>query len=249
MGRLLLAGRLAVRDLRRRQAEAALLLLAIMAATTTLTLGLVLREAGSEPYQSTREATAGPDVIASVGPDEFDGTPTDLASLEALTDAPDVIGHSGPYPMIGAELEASGGTAGVWAQGRDPAEASVDQPELIQGSWVREGSLVVEAGLAEAVGVGQGDQVTVGGRSFQVVGVAVTAAANPIRPRASPHATSAPGSPMKMNYHRHLMGPNQNRPMCRASLSGRGLAIPAWSGSPRQTPAASPRRRTPCPTS
>jgi putative ABC transport system permease protein len=179
MGRLLLAGRLAVRDLRRRQAEAALLLLAIMAATTTLTLGLVLREAGSEPYQSTREATAGPDVIASVGPDEFDGTPADLASLEALTDAPDVIGHSGPYPMIGAELEASGGTAGVWAQGRDPAEASVDQPELIQGSWVREGSLVVEAGLAEAVGVGQGDQVTVGGRSFQVVGVAVTAAATP----------------------------------------------------------------------
>jgi putative ABC transport system permease protein len=179
MGRLLLVGRLAVRDLRRRRAEAALLLLAIMAATTTLSLGLVLRDAGSEPYQSTREATAGPDVIASVGPDEFSGTPADLASLEALTDAPDVIGHSGPYPMIGAELEASGGTAGVWAQGRDPAEASVDQPELIRGSRVREGGVVVEAGLADALGVGEGDEITVGGRSFQVVGVAVTAAATP----------------------------------------------------------------------
>lgn len=179
MGWLLLVGRLAVRDLRRRRTEAALLLLAIMAATTTLTLGLVLREAGSEPHQNTREATAGPDVIASVGPDEFDGTPADLASLEALTDSPDVIGHSGPYPMIGAELEASGGTAGVWAQGRGPADASVDQPELTQGSWVREGGVVVEAGLAEAIGVGQGDQITVGGRSFQVVGVAVTAAATP----------------------------------------------------------------------
>ena len=69
MGRILLVGRLAVRDLRRRRIEAALLLLAIMAATTTLTLGLVLRDAASDPYQSTREATNGPDVVASVGPD------------------------------------------------------------------------------------------------------------------------------------------------------------------------------------
>ena len=68
MGRVLLVGRLAVRDLRRRRVEAALLLLAIMAATTTLTLGLVLRDAASDPYQSTREATDGPDVVASVAP-------------------------------------------------------------------------------------------------------------------------------------------------------------------------------------
>ena len=66
MGRLLLVGRLAARDLRRRPAEAALLLLAITAATVTLTLGLVLRGAISKPYQSTRDATAGPDVVASV---------------------------------------------------------------------------------------------------------------------------------------------------------------------------------------
>ena len=47
MGRILLVGRLAVRDLRRRRVEAVLLLLAIMAATTTLTLGLVLRDAAA----------------------------------------------------------------------------------------------------------------------------------------------------------------------------------------------------------
>ena len=131
MGRVLLVGRLAVRNLRRRPVEAALLVLAIMAATATLTLGLFLHEVGSDPFQSTREATAGPDVIASTGPN--DGAPADVASLEALTDAPGVIGHSGPYPMVGAELEASGGTAGVWAQGRDPAEASIDQPEADPG--------------------------------------------------------------------------------------------------------------------
>ena len=66
MGRILLVGRLAVRDLRRRRIQTALLLLAIMAATTTLTLGLVLRDAASDPYQRIREATNGPDVIASV---------------------------------------------------------------------------------------------------------------------------------------------------------------------------------------
>ena len=66
MGRVLLVCRLAARDLRRRPAEAALLLLAITAATMTLTLGLGLREVTSQPYQSTRAATAGPDVVASV---------------------------------------------------------------------------------------------------------------------------------------------------------------------------------------
>jgi ABC-type lipoprotein release transport system permease subunit len=212
VGRILLVARLAARNLRRRPAEAALLLLAIMAATTVLTLGLVLRGVTNDPYQSTREATAGPDVVASFAPDPFIGQPADLAGLEALTDAPGVIDYSGPYPVIGAELEADGvtgsrrtprgevigGAAGVWAVGRDPTAASVDQPELTQGSWVRDGGVVVEAGFADALDVGEGDQITlrsrlctietptrppdcrvVNGRSFRVVGVAVTAAARP----------------------------------------------------------------------
>ena len=90
------------------------------------------------------------------------------------------------------------GAAGVWAVGRDPAAASVDQPELTQGSWVRDGGAVVEAGFADALDVGVGDQITLrtrlctpqtpttpqecrvaNDRSFRVVGVAVTAAARP----------------------------------------------------------------------
>ena len=51
MGRILLIGRLAARDLRRRRAEAVLMLLAITAATATLTLGLVLHGVTSQPYQ------------------------------------------------------------------------------------------------------------------------------------------------------------------------------------------------------
>jgi ABC-type lipoprotein release transport system permease subunit len=173
MGRTLLVGRLAVRDLRRRRIEAALLLLAIMAATTTLTLGLVLRDAASDPYQSTREATNGPDVLASVA------QPAERSGLEELASAPGVIDHSGPYPVTPAELQASGRTSDVQAVGRDAAPASVDQPELLQGSWVSDGGVVVEAAFANALDVGVGDPVTLDGRSFEVVGVAVTAAMPP----------------------------------------------------------------------
>ena len=106
MGRILLVGRLAMRDLRRRRIEAALLLLAIMAATTTLTLGLVLRDAASDPYQSTREATNGPDVVASVQPypsERPDGStevdfdqPAERSGLEELASAPGVTAQRCP---------------------------------------------------------------------------------------------------------------------------------------------------------
>jgi putative ABC transport system permease protein len=173
VGRVLLVGRLAVRDLRRRRTEAALLLLALVAATTTLTLGLVLRDAASDPYQSTREATNGPDVVASVS------QPAQLSGLEELASAPGVVGHSGPYPVIPANLQASGRTSDVQAVGRDAAPASVDQPQLLQGSWVGDGGVVVEAAFANALDLRVGDPVTLDGRSFEVVGVAVTAAMPP----------------------------------------------------------------------
>src|SRR5216683_5592124 len=101
MGRILLICRIVTRDLRRRRAEAALLLLAITAATTTLTLGLVLHGVTSQPYQQTRAATAGPDVVASVFPGGpgMVVTPGQVRALKALARAPGVTGHSGPYPV------------------------------------------------------------------------------------------------------------------------------------------------------
>ncbi len=59
MGKALLTVRLAARDLRHRAGQAALLLLAITAATSVLTLGLVLHGVTSQPYQQTRAATHG----------------------------------------------------------------------------------------------------------------------------------------------------------------------------------------------
>src|SRR5579864_4435065 len=188
MGRIWLACRLAARDLRRRPGEAAMLLVVIAAATTTLTLGLVLYGVTAQPYQSTRAATAGPDVVATAFPSDSapsgsapSAGPSDLAQVAALDRAPGVTRSSGPFPVAFPVLRV-GGPAGemradaVLAEGRGPAAAAVDQPELTQGTWVRSGEVVVERSFADAFGLRAGDRVTLNGRSFRVAGVAVTAA-------------------------------------------------------------------------
>src|SRR5579862_1338674 len=193
MGRILLACRLAARDLRRRPGEAAMFLVVIAAATTTLTLGLVLYGVTAQPYQSTRAATAGPDVVATAFPSDSapsdsagsagapSAGPVDLAQVAALSRAPGVTRSSGPFPVAFPVLRI-GGPAGemradaVLAEGRGPAAAAVDQPELTQGTWVGSGEVVVERSFADAFGLRAGDRVTLNGRSFRVAGVAVTAA-------------------------------------------------------------------------
>jgi putative ABC transport system permease protein len=195
VGRAVLVCRLAARDLRRRPAEAALLLLAITAATATLALGLQLRDVISKPYETARKATAGPDVVAVLFPRA--GASLARADVEALTGAPGVARHSGPFPVVATMLEANGHRVVAQAEGRDAAPAAVDRPRLTQGRWVRGGGIVLEAAFADALGVSAGDRVVVKpidarpspgppsaralgpGRSFRVAGVAVTAATPP----------------------------------------------------------------------
>jgi putative ABC transport system permease protein len=168
--KLLVTWRLAVRDIRQRKGESALLLLALIAATTTLTLGLVLHGVTSSPYQRTREATAGPDVVVAYG-----GRPAARAAL-GLTHAAGVTSHSGPYPVAYATLHAHGRTVGVQVEGRGSGSAAVDQPDVTQGGWVRPGGVVLERAFADALGVGPGDRITLNGMPFVVDGIAVTAA-------------------------------------------------------------------------
>ena len=65
MSRLLVILLLARRDLRHRPGEAAMLVVIIAAATAALTLGLVLQGTTAHPYQGTRDATSGPDALAT----------------------------------------------------------------------------------------------------------------------------------------------------------------------------------------
>jgi putative ABC transport system permease protein len=169
MGTIILVCRLVARDLRRRPAQAALLLIAIAAASATLTLGLTLRTVSASPYLSTKTATAGPDVMAI----EY-GPPT--AALTNLEHEPGVTGHSGPFPVAWPVMQAGGITQPVEAEGRSTAPAAIDQPKVTRGSWVNSGGVVVERAFADAIGVHVGDRITLNGRSFTVVGIAVTAA-------------------------------------------------------------------------
>lgn len=177
MGRLLLISRLAVRDLRHRPVQAILLLLAITAATATLTLGLALNGVTGSPYLRTKTATSGPDVTATAAPGRAQGVePANQAALTALASAAGVAAHGGPYPVAAATLRVAGHSVPVQAEGRDEARASVDQPLTTEGGWVRSGGVVLERTFAGVLGVTVGDPVTLNGQSFRVVGLAVTAA-------------------------------------------------------------------------
>jgi predicted lysophospholipase L1 biosynthesis ABC-type transport system permease subunit len=64
--------------------------------------------------------------------------------------------------------------------GRGTAPASIDQPKVTQGSWLRgNGTAVIERTFAQALGVTAGGQVTINGRFFKVAGIAVDAAGPP----------------------------------------------------------------------
>jgi putative ABC transport system permease protein len=211
MGKIRLAGRLVGRDLRRRPGPAALLVLAITAATATLSLGLVLHGVASQPFQQTKVATNGPDVVAQLGGPAFGPQGPDQtgenqvaaqvkAQATKLTHAPGVAAYSGPYPAASAVLRVRGITAAVEAEGRARAPASVDQPRLTAGTWVRGGGIVLERTFAEALGVGVGGTVTLDGRPYRVVGTAVTAASPPY-----PNMCYPPGGDCDFDYQGNLM--------------------------------------------
>ena len=179
MGRVLLVYRLATRDLRRHAAQSALLLVVITATATMLTLGLAMHTVTTNPWNRTFASTDGPDIVAQSfpgpGPKPAPQKTRILNAMAALTHTPGVTGSSGPFPTAYSVLSVHGTTAPVMAEGRDPTRAGIDMPELTAGTWVRPGGVVLQRSLADALGVGPGARVTLGGRPFLVDGVAVTA--------------------------------------------------------------------------
>ncbi|GAA2662936.1 hypothetical protein GCM10010400_22670 [Streptomyces aculeolatus] len=169
-GRLLLIWRLVARDIRRRPGEAVVLLLAVTAATASLTLGMATDNAVVGGYLKTREVTAGPDVTAittATGPTALAGR---------IADAPGVDQVAAPVPGFSTTVRAHGHTENTAVEGRERTASAVDRPLVTSGTWVRSGGAVVERGFAQALGVRVGDRVTIGGRAYPVVGTAVSAA-------------------------------------------------------------------------
>ncbi|MFI1735300.1 FtsX-like permease family protein [Streptomyces acidicola] len=170
MGRLLLVWRLIARDMRRRPGEAVMFLVAVTAATASLTLGMATDNAVASGYMKTREATAGPDITAIT-------TATDPSALAGrIADAPDVGTVADPVPGFSTTVRANGQTENTAVEGRERTASAVDRPLVTSGTWVRSGGAVVERGFAQALGVRVGDRVTIGGRDYPVLGTAISAA-------------------------------------------------------------------------
>jgi ABC-type antimicrobial peptide transport system permease subunit len=175
VGRVLLTWRLAIRDIKRRRVQSALLLAMIVTTTTTLTIGLALHKVTDSPFARTRAATRGPDIVAELNP------PTDARSavmrgFAPLVHARGVAGTSGPYPIAFTGLSSRGVDAQAEVEGRDVAAAAIDQPALTAGRWVAPGQVVIERGFADALGLGVGDTINLGVRPFRVAGIAVSTA-------------------------------------------------------------------------
>lgn len=194
MGKFRLILRLGAKDVQRNRAEAVLLLVAIVAATSTLSVALAIHGVSSAPYAATRAATDGPDVIAAV---QEQGVPRYLTALEH---APGVIGHDGPYRLDFGPLVRDGHRDPVMIEGRSTSTVSIDQPKLTAGSWVQPGGAVIERSLAELLGLQIGDRITLSssgpnhvvGRPFRVVGIAVTAALQPTLISDTDHPSGFP---------------------------------------------------------
>jgi putative ABC transport system permease protein len=169
MGPFVLVWRLAAHDLRRRLTQSVLLLLVIAAATSTLALAFALDGTSNTPWSTTRAATAGPDVMVQTYPAKHPA----LQDLTALTRADGVVATSGPYPIASPVLRTGEIADPVFAEGRGEMMPAIDRPYLTAGTWVRPGGVVIERGFADQLNIHLGSRVALGGRPFQVVGIAV----------------------------------------------------------------------------
>jgi putative ABC transport system permease protein len=176
-----LAVRLARRNLRRRPAQAALLLLTLTLATGMFGVGMALYGSADGPWDRVWAATDGFHVSATYYRDrDVERADVDLdtarARFAALADAPEVRAVGGPWTHLYGLLDVDGGSEDLTAEIRDPRRSPVDQPLVTVGSWLSAGSdgVVLEQGLADALEVGPGDTISVRGHEVAVRGVAMT---------------------------------------------------------------------------
>jgi putative ABC transport system permease protein len=180
MRSLRLAARLARGNLRRRPAQALLLLLALTIATGVLGVAASVYGSADAPWDRVWRATRGFHVSLGVyHPPDEPGNRAFVQELRGqaarLATAPGVVGVGGPWTHLYGSIAVAGGEEDLTAEIRDPGPYEVDQPLVTSGRWLGEGGgVVLESGLAATLHAGPGDTVTIQGRPFPVRGVAAT---------------------------------------------------------------------------
>ncbi len=181
MRSLRLAVRLAWCNVRRRPAQAVLLLLTLTLATGMFGAGMALYGSADRPWDRVWAATDGFHVSAAYYRDrDVDRADVDLDATRArfaeLAAAPEVRAVGGPWTHLYGLLDVDGGTEDLTAEIRGAGRTAVDQPLITAGSWLSAGSdgVVLEQGLADALEVGPGGTISVQGHEVAVRGVAMT---------------------------------------------------------------------------
>jgi putative ABC transport system permease protein len=180
MRSLRLAARLARGNLRRRPAQALLLLLALTIATGVLGVAASVYGSADAPWDRVWRATRGFHVSLGVyHPPDEPGNRAFVQELRGqaarLATAPGVVGVGGPWTHLYGSIAVAGGEEDLTAEIHDPGPYEVDQPLVTSGRWLGEGGgVVLESGLAATLHAGPGDTVTIQGRPFPVRGVAAT---------------------------------------------------------------------------
>jgi putative ABC transport system permease protein len=171
--------RLAFAGIRSRLLASALTITIAGAAAATIVLALEVRSSGRDPWQQTFDAANGAHVLALV---------PSQADARAIANLPGVTERGAPVPLVTATLGPPGTTERAFLAGLS-GRTAVNRPVLTAGSPLREGGIVLERSLANALGIEVGTTLAVtstrGSIDLPVLGTAVVPS-QPRYPRRNP---------------------------------------------------------------
>ena len=171
--------RLAFAGIRSRLLASALTIAIAGAASATIVLALEVRSSGLDPWQQTFDAANGAHVLAYA---------SSQADARALAELPGVTERGAPVPLATVTVGPPGSTDRAFLAGLSRPTA-VNMPVLTAGSQLREGGIVLERSLADALGIEVGATLAVtsgrGSIDLPVLGTAVVPS-QPRYPRSNP---------------------------------------------------------------
>ena len=171
--------RLAFAGIRARLLASALTIAVAGAASATIVLALEVRSSGLDPWQQTFDAANGAHVLTYA---------SSQADASALGELPGVTERGAPVPLAMATVGPRASTDRAFLAGLNRRPA-VNVPVRTAGSSLREGGIVLERSLANALGIEVGATLTVrsgrGSIDLPVLGTAVVPS-QPRYPRRNP---------------------------------------------------------------
>jgi putative ABC transport system permease protein len=147
----------AVRDLRRRRLQAAVVLVTALLAAATGTMAVTLISQTRDPYQTAFEEQRGSHLQVV-----FDGRVVDPSTVSGTAATIGASPSGGPYPTTQLQIQVGIHKFSISTIGRDSPGGRVDQLRVTAGHWPRtDGEIAVTRSFAELNHLSVGDSVRV----------------------------------------------------------------------------------------